>query len=80
MIDPDSFLHDDVLCFDHDASCHVLSIDFLEETRTFQLICIICLMLLALCFELFQHVSDFVETEQKDDQVRLCTITAQVLW
>ena len=32
---------------------------FLEETITFQFICIIGVMLLVLSFELFQHVPDF---------------------
>ena len=31
---------------------------FLEEIIAFQFICIICVMLLVLCFELFQHVPD----------------------
>ena len=31
----------------------------LEETIMFQFICIVCVMLLVLCFELFQHVPDY---------------------
>ena len=34
---------------------------FVEETKTFQFICIICVMLLVLCFDLFQHVPDFLQ-------------------
>ena len=58
-----SLLHDDVPCFDH--QCFVTTcFRSKKETITFQFICIICVMLLVLCFEMFQNVPDWDRNHQ----------------
>ena len=54
--DADSLLHDDVLALI--IMLRDTCFQFLEETTAFHFFCVICVMVLVLCFELLQHVPD----------------------